>query len=111
MEIFRQHSPWLAEKLGAAVASQGVKEAWEQVKKKLSSPAAQEAVEKAVSQPEKDRNWDMLKNYLLDALEHDATLREQLAGLVKSPPVRQEIRGDVNKQAVILGSSGSSIKQ
>lgn len=110
IEIFRHHAPWLAEKLGAAAATQAVKEAWEQVKKRLSSPGGQETIGKVESEPETDRNWEMLRLQLAEAMEKDTAFREQLAGLVESQPVRQEIHGDYGKQAAITGSPGASIK-
>ena len=54
IEIFRHHAPWLAEKLGAAALTQAVKEAWEQVKQRLSSSGGQEAIGKVESEPETD---------------------------------------------------------
>lgn len=110
VEIFRHHSPWLAEKLAAGAVSQAVKEAWDQVKRILTSPGGQETIQRVEAQPDKDRNWDTLKNHLMDALEQDPALRDQLAGLVASQPVHQRIHGDGNKQAAILGSPGASIK-
>jgi hypothetical protein len=107
---FRQHPPWL-DKIGAAAATEAVKLAWDQLKTKLFSPGAKEAIQKVESQPDKDRNWDTLKNHLLDALEQDTAFREQLAGFVKSQPIDQSIAGDGNKQAAVVGSPGSIISQ
>lgn len=110
LELIRQHGPWLGEKVGAVVAAQAAKDVWEQVKKKLLSPGGQEAVHKVESEPAKDRNWDTLKNHLLDALEQDAAFREQLSGVLSSAPVQQTATGDRNKQAVITDSPGARIK-
>jgi hypothetical protein len=52
----------------------------------------------------------MLKLHLAEAMEKDAAFWEQLAGLVESQSVRQEIHGDINKQAAIVDSPGASIK-
>ncbi len=110
IDLFRRHSPWLVEKLAAAAVSQTVKEAWDWIKKKLTSPGGQEAVHNVESQPEKDRNWDTLKNHLLDALEQDAVFRERLSSLMAPQTLRQSIKGDRNKQAAIIASPGASIK-
>jgi putative protein kinase ArgK-like GTPase of G3E family len=110
IELFRQHAPWVAEKLGAAAASHAVKEIWEQLKKKLSSPGGQEAIQKVESEPNKDRNWDTMKNHLLDLLEQDSAFREQLAALVKNSAVQQTATGTDITQAANVNSPGASIK-
>ena len=111
LDLFRDHSPWLAEKLGAAVVSQTVKEAWDRLKTKLASHGGQEAVSKVESAPEKDRNWDMLRNHLLDVLEEDSAFRDRLQSVVSTQPVQQNIQGSGNKQAAIIGSPGGTIHQ
>ena len=80
--------------------------AWELIKGKLLTPGGQEAVEKAASEPGKDRNWDTLKNYLLDALEQDAAFREQLERLLGTV-VNQTAIGRGIKQPTIINSPGS----
>jgi hypothetical protein len=110
IELFRQHAPWLGDKLAAAGVAQPVREAWGLVKKRLFSAGGREAIRKVEEQPEKERNWDTLKNQLLDALEEDAGFREKFAGLAGGGALRQSITGDGNKQLGIVRSPGASVK-
>jgi hypothetical protein len=107
--LFRQHTPWLLDKAGAALVAIPIREAWELIKGKLLTPGGQEAIEKATSEPGKDRNWDTLKNYLLDALEQDAAFRERLERL-QGTAVNQTAIGRGIKQSAIINSPGASIK-
>ena|ERR1017187_983795 len=109
IELFRQHAPWLGEKLAAAAVAQPVREAWELLKKRLFSAGGQDAIRKVEEQPEKERNWDTLKNQLLDALEEDAEFREKFARLAGGESVRQSITGDGNKQVGVVGSPGTTV--
>jgi hypothetical protein len=110
IDILRQHAPWLAGRAGAAVLTQAVKELWELVKSKLSSPGGEELIQKVESDPAKDRNWDTLKNHLLDAFEADPSFRQKVAGLVAQAPLQQIATGSGNKQANIVGSPGARIE-
>jgi len=84
-------------------------QAWELLKGNLLTSGGQEAVEKAASEPGKDRNWDTLTNYLLDALEQGAAFREQLERLLGTV-VNQTAVGRGIKQSTIINSPGASIK-
>ena len=110
IELFRHHSPWLAGTLAKAAVTQSVREAWEQVKKKLSSPGGAEAVTNVEGQPEKQRNWVLLAHHLQDAIEQVDAFRESLERLIDVAGVRQSITGDRNKQAAITGSPGAKIQ-
>lgn len=111
LELWRQHGPWLGEKLAGAAVGLAAKETWELLRTKLITPGGQEAVQKVEAQPEIDRHWDTLKNHLLDSLEQDAAFREKLTGLVPESSIQQFIQGSGNKQAGILNSPGSTILQ
>ena len=115
IQLFRQSLPWLAQTAKTAVATQAIREAWEQVKGKLFSPGGKEAVQKVEAQPDKDRNWDALKIQLLDALEEDEKFREEMSRLVeKAAPkggIQQTVTGNENDQAAIQNSQGATITQ
>jgi hypothetical protein len=115
VHLFREGLPWLGQTIKGAIATQAVREAWEQVKAKFFSPGAKEALDKVQAQPEKDRNWDILKLQLLDALETDEKFRDQMSRFVEQAgqvtTTQQTAIGNDNKQALLQHSEGSVIIQ
>ncbi len=111
--LIKQQTPWLAQAVAGATVTKGVEELWDAAKRKLSSPGGQEALEKAATEPEKGRNWETVRNHMLDALEQDAEFRARLARLLAAAPASpatQVAIGDRNRQGMIVGSPGSKIK-
>ena len=102
IDLFRQHQPWLVEKFGGALATQSVRELWEQTKSKL-GPAATGKVE---SHPDDTAQWDVLKAKLLVALDEDEVFREKVQALSQSASFTsvQQATGDNNKQVSVTGS-------
>ena len=104
VELLRQHSPWLTDKLGGAVATQAVKEIWDQIKTKLGSTA----VQKVETQPDDSAQWEIFKAKLLLALDEDDAFREQIATLVKpegdAGGISQTATGNENKQVGVKDS-------
>ena len=115
VHLFREGLPWLGQTVKGAIATQAVREAWEQVKAKFFSPGAKEALDKVQAQPEKDRNWELVKLQLLEALETDEKFRDQMSRFVeqagKVATTQQTAIGNDNKQAVVQHSQGSVIIQ
>jgi len=102
VDLFRQHQPWLVDKFGGALATQSVRELWEQTKSKL-GPAATGKVE---SHPDDTAQWDVLKAKLLVALDEDEVFREKVQALSQSASFTsvQQATGDNNKQVSVTGS-------
>ena len=115
IHVFRESLPWLGQTAKNALAGQVIREGWQLVKDKLFSGGGKEAVEKVQAQPEKDRNWEMLKLQLLEAMDEDEKFRAEMAKLAGTPEaqttIQQSAVGNRNKQAGIAGSPGASIKQ
>jgi hypothetical protein len=115
IHVFRESLPWVGQAVKGAVAGQVIREGWQLVKNKLFSGGGKEAVEKVEAQPEKARNWEILKLQLLEAMEEDEKFRADMAKLAGTPEaqtaIQQSAVGNRNKQAGIVGSPGASIKQ
>jgi hypothetical protein len=102
IHLFQQNQPWLEDKLGGAVVTQGIKELWEQAKAKLGAAATA----KVESKPDDTTQWEVLKAKLLVALDEDEVFREKMQALSQGAAftVLQQAIGDGNKQVSVTGS-------
>src|SRR4051794_6065382 len=111
--LFQQHQPWLADKVGAAVLTQTVKELWERAKTKLGGAAEQ----KIKDNPDDAKEWELLKSKLLIALDEDKTFAEQVGELIRetagleSAGISQTAQGIGINQAGVTGSQNVKIFQ
>ncbi len=97
--ILQQHQPWLADKLGGALATQTVRELWDQVKRKL-GPSETEKVERSPDDPGK---WEVFKGKLLTALEEDPAFAKKIRELVTL--------AERNSAAISQTANGTDIQQ
>ena len=97
LALLQQHQPWLADKLGGALAAQPVRELWDQVKRKLGSSATEkfEAIRDDAGQ------WEAFKAKLLTALDKDPVFREKI----------QELVTLADDEAISQTANGTDIRQ
>ena len=111
--LFQQHQPWLADKVGAAVLTQTVKELWDRAKAKLGG----ETEQKIKQSPDDAKEWELLKSKLLIALDEDKTFAEQVGELIgktaglESAAISQTAQGIGINQAGVTGSQDVKIFQ
>lgn len=108
LEAMAAHADWIADKAGGAVVTQGVKEGWEAIKRKLSSTAEGS---KAIAAVEATGGAAVegLRKPLEAALASDPEFAGRLAGIILGPAYSQSAVGDDNVQNQVVGSSGVSI--
>ena len=101
----QQHQPWMADKAGGALVMQGVRELWEQVKKKLGSGST----EKIQKHPDDAGQWELFRAKLLVALEEDAEFREKMQSLAQSAGISQQATRKNHTQVAVEGSQDVKI--
>ncbi len=105
LTAFQHNQPWLADKVGAAVATQTIRELWEQTKAKLGAAATA----KVEAKPDDPVQWEVLKGKLLDALDQDETFRSRVQELTKPAVTVQQAVGIGHKQVSVAGSQDVKI--
>jgi len=103
-----QHTPWLADKLAGAALAQPVREAWELVKRKLSSTAKGKQAVDRLAEGEAPHSEEF-RSALLPAIESDPDFAARLRQLVVEGSGNQIAIGDNIKQGNISGSPGAEI--
>lgn len=93
---FRQHHPWIIDKVGGALVSQPVKELWELVKRKVGHATTN----KIEAQPHDPAQWELLKARLLVALDEDPEFQERLHGMAERVISQQATGNDIQQVAV-----------
>jgi len=104
------HAPWLADEFGTAALSQAVREAWDLVKRKLTSTQeGSDALNQLESASTSEVAVESLNPPLLAALQSDPAFAAQLSCLVIIGSDNQVAVGDNNQQAKVTGSSNVNI--
>jgi hypothetical protein len=124
LTFLAHHSPWLADKVGAPLLSQAVRETWNLVKKKLTSThEGNEVLNRLQAEPSSQPSptaLESLKATLLDSLHSDPDFATQLSRLVVTNSDNQVTIGAIgsdnqitigtnNKEAKVTGSTDVSI--
>src|SRR5437667_5584630 len=97
LALLQQHQPWLADKIGGALAAQPVRELWDQLKRKFGSSAT----EKFEANPDDAGQREVLKVKLIIALDEDTVFREKIQELVTladEKAISQTANGTVIRQ-------------
>src|SRR5437762_2669976 len=107
--MFQQHQPWMADKLGGALVTQGLKELWEQVKAKLNHSATDKIEEK----PDDAGQGELFRSKLLVALDEDPLFQSKIRELAEQSEREMGIslnaRGTGNKQIAVNKSTDVKI--